>query len=366
MNLFRVFLCLLFCGFFAVCPAFAAAPASDALYGDSVEKLDGALSKSAQDAAGDLAIAASGDFAGAMAQLVRNIFKPAKLYFAQTVQSAALVLVVCALCAGVRVFAENSARVLIFAGTAAIAAASLGKLSGVMTLGQQVLEELSVFSKTLLPTLCAAQVMSGSLSGAGAVYSAVLFVCDLLITALTQLMAPLVYAYCALATAHCICGNEGILKLARLLKSGMIWSLKLLLGIFTGYLAISGVLSGTANAVAVKTLKLASGAVPLVGGVISDAAETVVAGAAAVKGVVGIVGIVGIASIVLLPFIKLALCYALYKFAAVLSSMTGAGELASYAENLSDGFILILAICAACTLMVLVGVFAAILGAAGI
>ena len=62
----------------------------------------------------------------------------------------------------------------------------------------------------------------------------------------------------------------------------------------------------------------------------------------------------------------MALSYALYKLAAVLSSMTGAGELAAYAENLSDGFILILAMCAACTLMVLVGVFAAILGAAGI
>ena len=235
-----------------------------------------------------------------------------------------------------------------------------------MTLGQQVMEELSVFSKALLPALCAAQVMSGSLSGAGTVYTAVLFVCDLLITVLTQVMVPLVYAYCALVTAHCICGNEGILKLSRLLKSGITWSLKLLLGIFTGYLAVSGVLSGTANAVAVKTLKLASGAVPLVGGVISDAAETVIAGAAAVKGVVGVVGIVGIASIILLPFVKVALSYALYKLAAVLSSMTGAGELAAYAENLSDGFILILAMCAACTLMVLVGVFAAILGAAGI
>lgn len=363
---FRFFLTAAVCGWLAACPVSALQDPQDALYEDSLTELSDALSKQAQDTAGDLGPAVSGDFAGALGQVLSNIFKPAKTYFTQTVRSAAVVLIICALCAGVRVFAESSSRVLVFAGTAAIAAACLGKLGSVMTLGQQALEELSVFSKTLLPALCAAEVMSGSVSGAGVVYTAVLFVCDILITVIAQVMTPLVYAYCALVTAHCVCANEGILKLSRLLKNGITWSLKLLLGIFTGYLAISSVLAGSANAVAVKTLKLASGAVPLVGGVISDAAETVVAGAAAVKGVIGAVGIVGIASIILLPFIKLAVSYILYKLAAVLAAMTGVGELAAYAEHLSDGFVLILAMCAACTLMVLVGVFAAILGAVGI
>ncbi len=365
-TVFRLILSVVMCGWLTVCCAYALPDTADTLYEAPLTELEDALPKDAQEAAGDFELAASGDFAAALGEIWGNIFKPAKTYLVQTLRSAIVVLVVCAIYAGVHVFCERNARVFVFCGTAAIAAACLGKLSSVMTIGQQVLQELTVFSKTLLPTLCAAEIMTGSISGAGVVYTAVLFVCDILITVISQVMTPLVYAYCALVTAYCVCGNEGILKLSRLLKSGITWSLKLLLGMFTGYLAISGVLAGATNAVAVKTLKLASGAVPLIGGVISDAAETVVAGAAAVKGVVGIAGIVGIFAIVLLPFIKLGVCYVLYKIAAVLSAMTGAGELATYAENLSDGFVLILAMCAACTLMILVGVFAAILGAVGI
>jgi len=338
-------------------------PPTQAFGDDTIDELIDSLPGAMQESARAVR---SGDFSAAMRELLQRVAVPVKTYFSDVVRSAATVFLVCTICAAVRNFSPESTRVVVTAGTAAIAAVNLGEMTSVLTMGRDCLAELSVFSKTLLPTLCAATVMSGSITGAGTMYTILLFVCDVLIDVITQIMAPLVWVYCALMTGHSVSGTDGLFKLAKLLRNGILWALKLIMGAFTGYLALSGILSGASNAVAVKTVKLASGAIPLVGGVLSDAAEMVVAGASAVKGIVGVVGIAGIISVAALPFIKLAVAYGIYKCAAVLSALTGAGEISGYAENLSEGFLLILAMCAVCCLMIVFGIFGAILGAAGI
>ena len=81
--------------------------------------------------------------------------------------------------------------------------------------------------------------------------------------------------------------------------------MKLVLSLFTGYMAITGVISGTADAAAVKVTKMAiSGAVPVVGGMLSNATETVLAGAAAVRATAGVLGLLAILAITAAPFFE--------------------------------------------------------------
>jgi len=93
-------------------------------------------------------------------------------------------------------------------------------------------------------------------------------------------------------------GEEALKKLADLLKWLMTWGLKIILYLFTGYIGLTGVVSGTTDAAAMKAAKLTvSGMIPVVGGILSDASEAVLIGADAAKNAVGIYGMLAVLAI---------------------------------------------------------------------
>ena len=99
----------------------------------------------------------------------------------------------------------------------------------------------------------------------------------------------------------------------------MTWSLKILLYAFTGYISVTGVVSGTADAAALKVAKMTiSGMVPVVGGILSDASEAVLVGAGTVKNATGVYGMFAVMAMALAPFVKIAAHYLLLKGTAAL------------------------------------------------
>ena len=99
------------------------------------------------------------------------------------------------------------------------------------------------------------------------------------------LLVPLLYAYIAACCAHAALGSDGLKKLAALIKGTIVFLLTAGLLVFVGYLTASGAIAGSADAAAVKAAKMTiSRAIPVVGGILSDAAETVLAGAGVLRG----------------------------------------------------------------------------------
>ena len=113
--------------------------------------------------------------------------------------------------------------------------------------------------------------------------------------------------YCAI--------DENILKQMRdFLKWLISWSLKIVLYVFTGYISITGVISGTADATAVKATKIAlSGVVPVVGSIIADASETLLVSAGTIKSAAGIYGLLAILSVSIGPFLRTGVHFLLLK-----------------------------------------------------
>lgn len=88
-------------------------------------------------------------------------------------------------------------------------------------------------------------------------------------------------------------------------------------GVFTLYLSLTGILTGSADAAAAKAVKTAvSAALPVVGSIVADAAATVTASAAILRGGIGIIGVMSVAAVCVTPYLQLAVHYALYKLAA--------------------------------------------------
>lgn len=267
------------------------------------------------------------------------------------------------LCTLAAAFSEKMGKGIRLAGTLAVTLLAAGDVQTLLGLGRETVTELAAFGKVLMPVLAAASAASGALSASGTVTIAVMFVIDVLITLFSDVMMPLVWAYAALLAAGSLTGNGGLGGLAKALKNGVTLAMKIIVGLFVGYLAASGLISGAADALAVKSVKLAlSTAIPAAGSVISDAAEAVVAGAGIVRGVTGAFGVLAIVAILILPFLRIAVQYCSIRLAALLAGVAGADGLDGLIEGFGNAASMILTITGSSGLLLLIGVCAAAAG----
>ena len=239
-------------------------------------------------------------------------------------------------------------------GAVAIASLLLQPTDALIQSGLETVQAISDYGKLLLPVMSAALVASGGTTTASALYMGTAMFDSLLTGLLAGLLGPLMYLFLSLSLASAAIGNKLLGRLRDFFKNLITWSLKLVLSLFTGYMAITGVISGTADA-AVKVTKMAiSGAVPVVGGMLSNATETVLAGAAAVRSTAGVLGLLAILAITAAPFLKLGAQYLLLKLTAALCGVVGSENHTALTENFAQAMGLLLATTGTCCLIQLI------------
>ncbi|OUN04184.1 stage III sporulation protein AE, partial [Flavonifractor sp. An92] len=203
----------------------------------------------------------------------------------RAVRSGVLLLVTAALCGLAREVGESLGQpggldAAALTAAVAVTAVAVSDVRSMVGLGREALDGMNQFSQVLLPTMAAAAAAGGAPSTAAARQLATVLFSDLLLTAIDEVLLPMVYAYVAVCAAHAALGNDGLKRLASLLKWGVTTALTAILLVFVGYLTVSGAIAGTADAMALKAAKMTiSGMVPVVGGILSDAAGTLLAGA---------------------------------------------------------------------------------------
>lgn len=248
-------------------------------------------------------------------------------------------------------------------GVTALSANSMGAMIG---LGRETIEKMEVFSEVLLPVMATLTAATGRVTSAAARQGATILFVQLLIAMIDRLLIPLVYAYIAACCAYAAVGNEGLKKFGSILKGAVTMSLTTLLLIFVGYLTFSGAIAGSADAAAVKATKMAiSRAIPVVGGILSDAAESVLVGAGVLKGTVGVVGLLVVLAICIGPFLQLALHYLTYKLAAAFTGTVADPRLSGLLDNLGSAFGLVLGMTGACALLLLFSLVSTVTAVAG-
>jgi len=178
-----------------------------------------------------------------------------------------------------------------------------------------------------------------------------------------SLLMPLTYTCIAIAGANAIGGNDALARIGDLLKSFVSSALRIGLTLYVTILGLSGVISGSVDAIAAKTIKLTvSSAIPVVGGIVADASETVLAGALTAKNTVGAFGILVIIGTVLLPVVRIGAMYAAYKFAAALSSICVKSELIRLIDAIGSAFGILFGMTGAGAVLLLVSIFTAVIG----
>lgn len=243
----------------------------------------------------------------------------------------------------------------------AVSSVAVADTTTLIGLGRDMIGKIEVFTNALLPTMAAVTAASGSPAAAAAKQLAAMLFSNLLILSVNRLLLPLVYSYIAVFTAYAALGNSGLKRIAGTLKWIVTSVLTVLLIAYVGYLSVSGIIAGTTDAMTLKAAKFTmSSLVPVVGGILSDAAETVLVGAGMLKNTVGIFGMLVVLGMSFVPFLQLGIHYIAYKITATLSATITDSRTTALIDGIGSAFGLVLGMCGACALVLLIAMISAI------
>ena len=139
------------------------------------------------------------------------------------------------------------------------------------------------------------------------------------------------------------------------MKWTMTWALKWVLYIFTGYIGITGVISGTVDASAIKAAKIGiSGMVPVVGSILADASETILVSAGLMKNAAGIYGIFALLAMCVGPFLQIGAQYLLLKLTALVCDIFGYKPAGELIKDFSTGMGFVLAMTGTVCILLLI------------
>lgn len=242
------------------------------------------------------------------------------------------------------------------AGACAISGFFLTSAQSLILLGASTVESLSQYGKLFLPVMCTALAAQGNVGAAGALYTGTAAVCSLAGRFLSVWMVPMLYGYLAISVGHAVTGEKLLKQLKKGIKDVCTWGVRTVLTLFTGYLALTGAVTGPADASAVKLTKTAiTTAVPVVGGILSGCAESVIIGAQMVKNSVGITGIFACIAIFLSPFLRIGAHYCLLKLTQGIASVFASGNLDELCSDFASAMGMLLALTGSECIMLIIG-----------
>ncbi len=277
-----------------------------------------------------------------------------------------LVAILCGLCKSALGEDGPAALAVDAAGALVVGGLFLGEIEGLVSTGLASMESMSALSDLLLPAVAALTAATGAISGASVRQMGAVLFSNLLLRLIHGVLIPMVYAYSALCIVQGISKSPGLSRIAALVKWAVVWVLTGTLLLYVGYLTLSGVVASGADAAAVKAAKFAiSGAVPVVGGILADASETVLAAAGILRSSVGVFGMIAVLGVCVTPFLRVGVCYLAYKVLAALGMMFGDDRVPALIERLCGALGMILAMVGACGLILLIALVSSVTAVAG-
>jgi len=242
-----------------------------------------------------------------------------------------------------------------FAGTLAAAGVLMHQVYSMIRMSSETIGELSEYGKMLIPVMTGAMAAQGGITGSAALYAGTAIFDMVLSSLIAKVLVPMVYIFLALAIANSATGEDMLKKLRDFIKWLLVWCLKIVLYIFTGYMGITGVVSGSADAATLKATKLTiSGMVPVVGGILSDASEAVIVSAGLMKNAVGVYGLLAIAAIWIAPFLKIGVQYLMLKITGGICEIFGVKRMSGLIQAFSIAMGLLLAMTGAVCIFLLI------------
>ena len=265
-------------------------------------------------------------------------------------------ILICALLYSILpILSEKLTEPMAMAWSVALGTVMLQRTGTMIGYAADALRQICDYGKLLCPVLTTALAAQGGLTTSAALYTGTIVFITLLSILVSQWLIPLVYIFLLFSMAGSAIGEGFFRNLADGVKHLLTWLLKTLLIVFTTYMSVTGVVSGTTDAAALKTAKVTlSSVVPVVGGILSDASESVLVSMGILKNTAGIYGILAVLALFMGPFVKVGVQYLLLKGSAALCSLFGDKRISSLIGDFSTAMGLLVAMVAAGCVLILI------------
>ena len=252
-------------------------------------------------------------------------------------------------------FPGSTEQTINLVGTIGISAFMVSSAGAMINLAVDTIGQISEYGKLFLPVMAAALAAQGGITTSSGLFAGTALFDAILSRLISRVLTPMIYCYLALGISSAALGEEMLKKLRDLLKSFMTWSLKTVLYVFTGFLSVTGVISGPTDASVLKVTRLTiSGMVPVVGGILSDASEAVLVSAGTVKNAIGLYGMFAVAAIFLEPFVMIGCHYLMLRITCGICCIFGSKRLTDLIQDFATAMGMLVGMTGAVGLMQLI------------
>ncbi|MEA5084260.1 MAG: stage III sporulation protein AE [Lachnospiraceae bacterium] len=180
----------------------------------------------------------------------------------------------------------------------------------------QTTDKLILMLKEMLPAFLALMAASGRVVDSAVMAPLIMGAAMLISTLIQSMIVPAIGLTAMLEIANHISDKGLLSNLSELMKTVISVCLKGCAFAFMGVTALQKTGAAGLNGMVTKTAKVAVGAVPVVGDIMSGAVETAANFTGLLKGSVTVATVLLVAAMVMLPVIKLGVMFFIYKLAA--------------------------------------------------
>ncbi len=325
-------------------PTVSASEETDTL----TEGLDTEVSELLPDASGTV------DFWQSLKTMFFGAFEKASGTFKSSLGLCAVLLALLTLCS-VSQMSEKATNAIVLCGALGITALMMSEFGSMVQLAKETIEKMADYSACYLPIMASATVAGGGITSSGVLYTGTVIFSQLLMRLISTLLIPGVWFYIAVATAQSALESPMLGEIKDFVGWLISKSMRIVMYIFIGYMTVTGVISGATDATTVKATKAAvSGMIPVVGGIVSDASESLIASAAILKNSVGVFGMLAVIAICIVPFLRVGIQYLMLKVVSAVSGTVGLDAHVKLVKSFSEAMGYLLGMCGAYVLMMLI------------
>lgn len=209
---------------------------------------------------------------------------------------------------------------------------------------REILETVTTFMKLYIPTYMVAVGSTSGIASASVYYQILLFVVYLIEWGYLSVLMPVVYTYILLTIINGIWMEEKLVLLLELLHKAIGVSLRITLGIITGFSLLQAMISPVIDFLQTSALKKAMSAIPGIGGLTEGMFEMVLGSAVLIKNSIGIYITLVLILLCCIPIFRLTLYAAAVKISAALIGIVSDKRMTNCANRVGDGNIMLLKI----------------------
>lgn len=252
---------------------------------------------------------------------------------------------------------NNISQIIYFTEYILIVSLIMSNFTEIINLIKDVVEDLVGFINMLMPLLLTLMVYTGSIATSTILEPIILFIINFIGNLIQNILIPVILVIVVFSIISKISEKVQIEKLSKTLKSGVVWSLGVILTIFVGIVSLEGTLSSSVDGVTAKTAKAAvSTVIPVVGKVLGDVVDSVLGCGLILKNAIGFIGVLIVVGICIMPVIKIATLSIMYTLASAVVQPIADDKIVKLLDEMSGIFKVLLGILCALSMMLIIGI----------